>query len=1186
MIGTLTNGGTIEGGFYGIINSYDTRREFSGYPIVSSALTGSQNQASITTLTNSASITGGATGIYNDYGYIGTLTNSGSIIGTTIAGVDNTGTIGTLANAIAGTIYGGKYGVLNTNTGPTVTGAGSGGAISLRAPDVLTNSGYVITNGTGSNAAPSATIGVLSNSGSIIGGATGVYNDAGYIGTLANSGEISGAPDGVDNFGSGSSIGTILNQAGGTISGYDIAIFNNGNGAIDSTIGAIINNGLLAGNELDIDNSGSIGTVTNSGMLFSPETSLFNIGSIGTISNSGTIDASFNNAILNDNAIGAVNNTDGGTVVGQNAGISNNGTILIVSNSGLIESGALGAGIFNFNSIGTLSQSGGGTIYGGIDGVSAGHGSTIAQLTNGLATPITADTIFGSITGVSNNGGYIGNLANNGTISGGDYGIANSLYQYSFQDAVEVSAFTGNETQGSIVTLTNNGSIYGGEIGIYNDDGYIGTLSNYTGATIAGGATAINNFGGTITSLTNSGTIAGTIIGINNSDPSSTIGTIINQSSGTIYGGAVALNAGDGTGINNAGLITSGNLLLQSALELGNADIVSNSGTISGGGLLYDGSDSTVTNSGTIAAPGEDAVDFYDDDTNYLTLTTGTDIVGTIYGNGSPGQITLDGTGNLTAPVAGFGTGSALNIDSNGDWTASGTWAIAAVTNDGSFGPGETAEGGVGSTLYLTGNFTQNADGTLLVAVAPEEESFTTSDFVITGSASLSGAVLFTFAPGTYEAGSHSFLSATNVTGTFTSQHYTNTPNGLTASVTYPDETDPLLVLTGSGGTGIVNTGTTTTSTTTTTPTMTTTPVITTTAAPATTPAAPRIVVRPPDTGVFADELQSTANLAQASNAALLGKAAEGGAAASAVCAAEAGVTPAQTTPQTTTGVEKLTNAVADAFCGAGGWIQASGTAMDVEGDGDIPGYNADTAGFLAGIDTPVGDAGTRLGLAVGYDETFLADSAGGKGQVDTVRAGIFGSQPLGPFMLAGDFLYGHTSTNSQRVTGIGYGTSSEDGNIISGAVQADTLLHLGTINLIPQAGLRVAGVSTGSFAESGLLPAFALTGDSGFYTSVQPFVNLDVSSVFLTASNVVVTPDASFGYAYEAGDIGRAVGVTAHDGTHFSSDYLKLDPSIGELSAGISAGKDWWSLYARYSAAVTGNWTSQTGEAGLRIKF
>jgi hypothetical protein len=39
-------------------------------------------------------------------------------------------------------------------------------------------------------------------------------------------------------------------------------------------------------------------------------------------------------------------------------------------------------------------------------------------------------------------------------------------------------------------------------------------------------------------------------------------------------------------------------------------------------------------------------------------------------------------------------------------------------------------------------------------------------------------------------------------------------------------------------------------------------------------------------------------------------------------------------------------------------------------------------------------------------------------------------------------------------------------------------------------------------------------------------------------------------------------------------------------LSAGIAAGRDNWSLFAHYTAYVSGNWTSQTAEAGLQVKF
>jgi hypothetical protein len=1187
-IGTLANSGLISATYYpGVDVESGTINVFTNTgTIISTSSEGVSNTGVIGTLTNSGIITG-HDGLVSDL-TLGTLANetagtlAGTISGTigilSATDLNTPGTITLLMNGLPGasitadTVFGSITGIANESIIETLANNGTiyGGTYGI-ANSYHTQYVDSVIRAALPQGDTQATIATLANTGSITGVDTGIYNDAGYIGTLTNSGTIAG----------------------------NYAIFQETGAGGGATIATLANSGIIFGNTLAIFNGGAttIGTLTNSGTISGGSTAIANgfDATIGLLSNSGSISGG-RNGIYNRTFIGTLGNS--GVIAGNSQAIFNDfGTINELTNSGLIESGAgPDNGLCNYGgTIFTISQSGGGTITGGTIGVLNIDGATIGQLTNGgqeqtnlvltndlIDSPVNGnngeiaffqDTIFGSITGLSNDGALISTLTNNGTIAGGTLGIANSVYTRPVEAVARpiLSDLTNDQVQGSIVTLTNNGSIYGGQIGVYNDGGYIGTLSN-TG-TIAGGRTAIDNYNATVATLTNSGSIFGTITGINNSDPSSTIGTIINQSTGNIYGGAVALNAGDGTGINNAGLITSGNILLQPALELGDSDIVTNSGTISGGGLLYVGADSTVTNSGTIAALGGDAVTFFDDATNYLTLTTGTDIVGTIYGNGSPGQITLDGTGNLTSPIANFGTGSALNLDTSANWTASGTWAIAAVTNDGSFGPGETANGGVGSRLFLTGNFTQNADGTLLVAVEPDDGTFTTSDFVITGNASLSGAVEFTFAPGTYAADTHSFLSATDVTGTFTSQHYINAPSGLTASVLYTDETDPLLQLSGTGA-GIVNTGTTTAST------ITTPPIIT----PPVTP--PIFVVRPPDTGIFADELQSSANLAQASNAALLGKAAEGAAAASAVCGAEAGATPAQTTPDKITGVEKLTNAVADAFCGAGGWIQASGTALNAEGEGATPGYNADTAGFLAGIDAPVNNAGTRLGLSLGYDETFLADAAGGKGQVDTFRAGIFGSQAVGNFMLAGDFLYGHTSTNSQRVTGVGYAKSGTDGNIYSGALQADTLVHLGALNLVPQAGLRIAGLSAGSFAESGVLPAFALTGNSGFYTSVQPFINLDVSTVFLTQSNVSITPDASFGYAYEAGDIGHALIVTSRDGTHFATDYLKLDPNIASLSAGISAGAGMWSVYARYSAELTGNWTSQTGEAGLRLRF
>jgi len=48
--------------------------------------------------------------------------------------------------------------------------------------------------------------------------------------------------------------------------------------------------------------------------------------------------------------------------------------------------------------------------------------------------------------------------------------------------------------------------------------------------------------------------------------------------------------------------------------------------------------------------------------------------------------------------------------------------------------------------------------------------------------------------------------------------------------------------------------------------------------------------------------------------------------------------------------------ALARVICGKGGWIHADGTFLGVNGSDGFPNYHANTAGFLAGIDRPVGE--------------------------------------------------------------------------------------------------------------------------------------------------------------------------------------------------------------------------------------
>jgi uncharacterized protein with beta-barrel porin domain len=502
------------------------------------------------------------------------------------------------------------------------------------------------------------------------------------------------------------------------------------------------------------------------------------------------------------------------------------------------------------------------------------------------------------------------------------------------------------------------------------------------------------------------------------------------------------------------------------------------------------------------------------------------------------------------------------------DWGATGSWTIASVVNDGVFQPGV-----VGTPLTLTGDFQQAAGGTLLVAVTPTQSS----QFIVSGSAVLAGALDYSFAPGTYHAGSYPFLVASGgVSGQFASVSYGGAvPAALTHSTTGVEDAAHLDLAAGGGGggggggsgSGGGGSGG--------------------GAVAVVLPAA--VVVAPADIAVFADADQQAAQDAQAANEALLGKAAEGAQAGadSAACAAEARVAPGNTTPGVST-AGRLATALGTAFCAAGGWVQATGTRSDQIGSGDADGFDAASAGFLAGVDAPVDAAGTRLGLAVGYDETWLHDGGGGKGSLDTTRVGLYGSQPLGPFTIAADFLYGIASNTSTRQTGIGELGASNGSGVYQGGVQADIGVEVNGINLDPAVGIRFATVAANGFAEraSGALAAFAVRAAASDYTSVQPYATLEVSEDFATGTGFTITPDAMLGYSADVGDRGEPVEVTAPDGTGFASPHDAPAGNMAEVSAGLSARSGNLSFHASYSANLAGNWTAQTGEAGLRIQF
>jgi hypothetical protein len=737
-------------------------------------------------------------------------------------------------------------------------------------------------------------------------------------------------------------------------------------------------------------------------------------------------------------------------------------------------------------------------------------------------------------------GGAVNNQASGG-IRAASYGVLARNAAISVSNAGVIAAGDDGVSlnAGGSVANAAGGSIFGAHIGVYTGNGVgvvanSGVISARTGDAVslyAGGSldnTASGQLlggysgvfvGGRGALVQNAGLISGPEFGVYLAGANSL------SNSGTIAGGVDGIIAvAPGAAVNNSGLVHGG----AAGVRLGRGDTLTNSGSINGAmGVLVKGAGASIYDTGLIAGRNGGAAVEFEGGASSLTLGTGAGITGAIDGGGTDSSVMLTGSGQLTSDIANFGAGGVLNVAAGANWTASGSWAMGTVVNAGIFQPGI-----IGTALNITGNFVQLSSGTMRVVVTPTG----VSQVNISGTALLGGRLVYVLAPGSYAPATGAFLTANGgLSGSFASvSTQLAAGEAVVAGNAAVQAIDP-------PGTFSYRLG--------------------------------AFTVAPADDALFARVRQAMAQDATRASDELLSHAVD--APAAPVCP-RAGALPGGSDAQA-----GIAQALAGVFCGAGGWVEAAGSAVNQPGS-----YNAQSAGFLAGVGRVVDDAGTSLGLAVGYDATALRDAQGGTANVETIRLGVYGAQQLGRLVLSGDVMGGFISTGIDRASGVGAASARPGGSVISGAAQIAMPLRHAGFRLLPSAGVSVAQVSLGRFSESAQQAAFALSGAAGSASSVTPYLRLAVSRSYVSAARVVWTPQLGLGVDYEAGDPGRGLSVIAADGSRYVASTRRADPLAGEVMAGLSARRGNVSLVLGYRAQVAGNWTAQSAEAALRVSF
>jgi autotransporter-associated beta strand protein len=498
------------------------------------------------------------------------------------------------------------------------------------------------------------------------------------------------------------------------------------------------------------------GTISTSGIA-SP--SITNSGTISTFGNVGTISTS------NENSFGVFNNGSGSTITtlinqgtiatsGANAhGIYNLGTITTLTNTGTISTGGARAyGIKNFQTLSTLNNL---------------QGSASSPLIYTAYLPTNYNII------ISDNN--FGQLAATGALSRTSFGVyAGSTLSVGTYSSVLTGVTRSNfSNYNSIIDWNNFNSSYKWKL---SQVGFTTTWDLIVAArasNIQSGATnLLSSVGGGLNPVLDGGTLR-----VDSATTTTTAFTI--KSTGgridtnglrAVFSGAFSNAAGE-TGkltITNTGVAGEGAVVLGTSnthtggteVQAGAVLSISSSDALGSGALDLVGSSTVpatlaITATTTIA----NAITVSGDPVFNVASGTTTTISSPMTDGASSGDVVITGGGTLDLTAVNTYTGP-TTVDAGSTLALSGAGSIAtsgSVTNNGTFNiTGKAANVSVAS-------YTQGSNGTLTMNVSPTD----TQKLIVTGAASLAGALSLTGSAGTYQSGRYALLSAGSVSGTF-----------------------------------------------------------------------------------------------------------------------------------------------------------------------------------------------------------------------------------------------------------------------------------------------------------------------------------------------------------------------------------------------------------------------------------
>jgi outer membrane autotransporter protein len=239
---------------------------------------------------------------------------------------------------------------------------------------------------------------------------------------------------------------------------------------------------------------------------------------------------------------------------------------------------------------------------------------------------------------------------------------------------------------------------------------------------------------------------------------------------------------------------------------------------------------------------------------------------------------------------------------------------------------------------------------------------------------------------------------------------------------------------------------------------------------------------------------------------------------------------------------------------GTGIWAQGFAESGDLESDSNTAETNRSQSGFIAGIDTLLGDD-FRLGLAGAYSGNAVSATARSSRASGTSGAIIgYASWRSGPVALSlgGDIGWGDTSV-TRAIAALGETAgSTRSGESSEVFAQASYDLDLHGVPLAPYFTLAHATAETGAFAETGGLAA--LSGAATSFGQTYSILGVRTRAPGFDLGGMAATPRFGIGWSH-AFDAVTPTELLTFRGT--GQSFTVSGASIGTDTAAVELGLD-----------------------------